>query len=77
MIQVQVCGWQRQRRQDYNNTSTFFSKKVELIIIIIMCTMQTWIVEKPVRPKHKNALFLSILVSLKYPINDGFVFFYI
>jgi hypothetical protein len=31
MIQVQVCGRQRQRRPDYNNTSTFFSKKkVEL-----------------------------------------------
>jgi hypothetical protein len=32
MIQVQVCGRQRQRRPDYNNTSTFFfkKKKVEL-----------------------------------------------
>jgi hypothetical protein len=37
MIQVQVCGRQRQqqRRRDYNNTSTFFfkKKKVELKII--------------------------------------------
>jgi hypothetical protein len=30
MIQVQVCGQQRQCRQDYNNTSTFLKKKVEL-----------------------------------------------
>jgi hypothetical protein len=32
MIQVQVCGRQRQRRPDYNHTSTFFfkKKKVEL-----------------------------------------------
>jgi hypothetical protein len=27
MIQVQVCGRQRQRRPDYNNTSTFFFSK--------------------------------------------------
>jgi hypothetical protein len=26
-IQVQVCGRQRQRRRDYNITSTFFFKK--------------------------------------------------
>jgi hypothetical protein len=27
LIPVQGCGGQRQRHQDYNNTSTFFSKK--------------------------------------------------
>jgi hypothetical protein len=34
MIQVQVCGRQRQSHQDYNNTSIFFFLKSQAKIVL-------------------------------------------